>query len=419
MADDFDDVPPVNPAPQPPPPTVTVPPRVLPVRYPPPPPRSGGGFGRALLVLLLLGSLGLNLFACAGLLFRNLFVSEADYASLAVNEKFLGGSAAAADKVAVIRIEGPIMEGLLAYPHKQIERAAEDKNVKAVVVRIESPGGSITASDDLHRRLVHLRDGTTPKLAEKGTDAKPLVVSMGAMAASGGYYVAMPAALDPKKPAQKKLFAERTTITGSIGVYAAFPNAAEFAKKYGFEMEMIKAGDVKGSGSLFHKMSPQERQPWADMVDTAYRQFLGVVEEGRPALKGKLTEDLFAPRSIPLYDDKGNVVVENGEPKTATYTRKRADGGIFTADEAKKYGLIDAVGTLEDAAAEAAQEAGLAKYKLVQYVRPPSLFGLLSGADVAATPPLDFGRLATGLGPRVWYLLPQAELSATLAGANH
>src|SRR5207253_9361737 len=126
-----------------------------------------------------------------------------------------------------------------------------------------------------------------------------------------------------------------------------------------------KAGDVKGSGSLFHKMSPQERQPWADMVDDAYHQFLGVVEEGRPALKGTLTEDLFPPRPIPLHDDKGNVVTEDGKAKTATYTRKRADGGIFTAEEAKKYGLIDAIGTLEDAAAEAARQAGVAKYKLV------------------------------------------------------
>jgi protease-4 len=335
-----------------------------------------------------------------------------------VHEKYVGGSSSVAEKVAVVRIEGTIMEGMLAFAHKQIEEAAKDRHVKAVVVRVESPGGTITASDDLHRRLVHLRDGTTPKLKEKGADPKPLVVSMGSMAASGGYYVAMPAARDPQKPEEKKIFAERTTITGSIGVYAAFPNAAEFAKKHGIEMDMIKAGDVKGSGSFFHKMSPQERQPWEDMVENAYHQFLSIVEEGRPMLKGKLTEDLFEPKTIPIRDDKGNVVMADGKPQTATYTRKRADGGIFTAQEAKQYGLIDAIGTVEDAAAEAAREAGLSQYKVVHYVRPPSLLGLLSGSDVSSAEPLNLSRLANVLGPRVWYIVPQAELSARIAAGR-
>jgi protease-4 len=389
---------------------------VLPVQYIAPPPRRGGGFFRALLVLLLFGSLALNIMLiCGGLLIRGIGVSESDYSALPVRERHLGGSTSAADKVAVVRIEGTIMEGLLAFANKQIEEAAKDREVKAVVVRIESPGGTITASDDLHRRLVHLRDGTTPRLQDRGSDPKPLVVSMGAMAASGGYYIAMPAALDPKKPEAKKLFAERTTITGSIGVYAAFPNVADFAKNHGIEMDMIKAGDVKGSGSLFHKMSPQERQPWEDMVENAYHQFLSVVEQGRPALKGKLTEDLFEPRTIPLHDDRGNVMTENGQPKTATYTRKRADGGIFTAEDAKRYGLIDAIGTVEDAAAEAARQAGLSTYKTVHYVRPPSLLGLFSGSEASAAGRIDLGRLANVLGPRVWYIVPQAEFSALLS----
>src|SRR5881227_3096980 len=155
-----------------------------------------------------------------------------------------------------------------------------------------------------------------------------------------------------------------------------------------------RSGDVKGSGSLFHEMTPQERQPWEDMVEHAYRQFLDVVEEGRPALKGKLTEELFAPKTIPLHDDKGNVVLgDDGKPKTATYTRKRADGGIFMPDEALQYGLIDAVGTLEDAIAEAADEAGLkTKYRAVTYERPVTLLGLLGASGrVRSANPLDLG----------------------------
>src|SRR5436309_1337372 len=110
-----DDIPSVNP----------VSPRAYPVRYPLPP-RSGGGIGRVLLILLLLGSIALNvLLLCGGLLIRGFGSTEHDYAALAVNERFLGGSSAAADKVAVVRIEGTIMEGLLAFPHKQIEEAAK------------------------------------------------------------------------------------------------------------------------------------------------------------------------------------------------------------------------------------------------------------------------------------------------------
>jgi protease IV len=343
-------------------------------------------------VLLLLGSLGLNaLLLCGGLALSSV---AGDSEGPALNERFHGGTAGAADKIAVVRIEGVIMEGFLGYAHKQIERAAGDKGVKAVVVRIESPGGTITASDELHRRLVQLRDGTTPKFQTSGTAPKPLVVSMGNLAASGGYYIAMP------------------------GVYASFPNAEELARKYGVEMDMIKAGDIKGSGSLFHKMTPQERQPWEDMVNHAYNQFLAVVEAGRPQLKGKLTEDLFPPKTIPLHDDRGNVLKsEDGKSKTAEYTRKRADGGIFTSDEALKYGLVDAVGPLEDAIAEAARQAGVAKYKAVTYEKPLSLLAALTGNASGSAPTaggLDVGRLVNALGPRVWYLVPQAEGGALL-----
>src|SRR5262249_35891033 len=150
------------------------------------------------------------------------------------------GSKSASDKFAVVRIDGLLMEGLTGYAEKQIEQAAEDKHVKAVVVRINSPGGSITASDELHRRLTRLRD----RVAEKKTAAKPLVVSMASMAASGGYYIAMPS---------KVIYAERSTITGSIGVYASFPDVTGLSDKVGVDMTYIKRGAVKASGSPFRQ----------------------------------------------------------------------------------------------------------------------------------------------------------------------
>src|SRR5581483_6527465 len=112
---------------------------------------------------------------------------------------------------------------------------------------------------------------------------KPLVVSMSSLAASGGYYIAM---------AAPRVLAERTTITGSIGVYAAFPNLYHLADKYGFEMIVIKSDVMKDSGSPFKPMKPEERQLWQDMVNHAFSQFLAVVEEGRPKLKGKLIDNV-------------------------------------------------------------------------------------------------------------------------------
>jgi protease-4 len=385
------------------------PPRVIPVYPAAYPPSRGSSAGRVFLVLFLLASLALNAFMiCGGWFLGSLFNSDSPDG--APPERFFSGNADAKDRIAIVRIDGPLVDGQLSYEHRQIEAAAQNPNVKAVVVRIDSPGGTISASDDLHRRLIQLRDGTTPKFQARGTAPKPLVASMGGIAASGGYYVSMPAATGAG-PVAKKLFAERTTITGSIGVYSSFLQAEELAKRHGVGMELIKAGSVKGSGSWFHRMTPQERQPFADMVDHAYQQFIEVVEAGRPQLQGKLTENLFPPKAISVYDDRGDVVKdEAGQPKTTTYTRQRADGGIFTAEEALRWGLIDAIGTLDDAVAEAAKLAMITNYRAITYERPISLMGLLTGSQAATKP--GFSQIATGLGPRVWYLAPGAEMNA-------
>lgn len=372
-----------------------------------PPPRggrsSGGiGCGTIFLIVALLGSLFFNVVICAGL-----FASKVGDLDLDTHltEKLHAGNHLASDKVAVVKIEGTIMDGLLNYAHHEIDQAAQDNNVKAVVVRVDSPGGSITASDDLLRRLEQMRDGTTPK--HPGTP-KPLIVSMGGVCASGGYFISMAAAQNPADLTQPRIFAERTCITGSIGVYASLPNAKQMADKIGVKMELIKAGDIKGSGSPFHEMTPQERQPWQDMVENAYKQFIDVVETGRPVLKGKLTKDLFEPREVAKYDDKGAIVDKSG----GKYTRKLADGGIFTAKEAKEHKLIDDIGTLDDAIAEAVKQAGLRDWRAISYEKPVNLISLLTGSQASVQtqsllPRADFT-------PRLWYLLPAAEVDARL-----
>jgi protease IV len=300
-----------------------------------------------------------------------------------------------------------LIEGRLDFMEKQIEQAATDDQVKAVVVRIISPGGSITASDAIHRRLSKLRNGDS----EKGTKGKPLVVSMGALAASGGYYVAMPA---------QAIYAERTTLTGSIGVFASFPNVKELGDKIGFKMEVIKAGAVKASGSAFREMTPEDRALWQDMVDHAYAQFKGVVEDGRPQLKGKLEDKVVnEPRTVTVID-------KDNQTKTAQvqYVRQLADGGIFTADKAEKLGLIDHIGYVEDAVKDAAGRATLgSNYEVIAYERPKGLAERLLGIEEKNKPApanaLDPAHLAAGLTPRLWYLAPQSELAGIVSAGEH
>jgi protease-4 len=363
----------------------------------PPPPRRFSFWrwlGWAMLVLVLVGSLTLNVVVIWALSTTLNFWSSEN----AVVERHLAGQANSPNKIAVIHINGVLMEGLTGFARREIDRAAKDNGVKAVILRINSPGGTITSSDDLHRRILELRDGSPLKK----TSPKPVIASMGSIAASGAYYLAMPA---------HPLIAERTTATGSIGVFAAFPNVTELSKKVGFSMTLFRAGDVKDSGSPFRNMSEKEAAIWQDLVNHSYLQFLQVVEEGRPQLKGKLQEDISIDETVPIRDEKARVQHRH-------YTRYRADGGVFTADLAKKYGLIDNIGYLDDAIVAARQAAGLGEneYNVVSYERPLSLVEEMLG--IKARPPasaLDPARLAEGAVPRLWYLAPQSEFAGILA----
>jgi protease-4 len=226
---------------------------------------------------------------------------------------------------------------------------------------------------------------------------------MGGLAASGGYYAAMPC---------KTLYAERTTLTGSIGVFASFPNVRELTEKVGIKMEVIKRGDVKDAGSPFKDMSPEERLLWQDMVNQAYDQFLQVVREGRPDIKDKLTEAI--DKTVTVRDPK------TGKETQEVLTRSRVDGGIFTATEAKELGLVDRIGYLEDAIKDVASQAGLGDdYRVVTYQRPLTLANLLFGAQSPEPGmQLDAKRFAAAATPRLWYLAPQSELAGLLTAAG-
>jgi protease-4 len=235
---------------------------------------------------------------------------------------------------------------------------------------------------------------------------------MASMAASGGYYISMPA---------HTLYAERTTVTGSIGVYASFPDVTGLSDKVGVDMTIIKRGAVKASGNPFRKLSPEEYEVWNDMVGHAYDQFRDVVKEGRgDRLKADLTARVIDEDRTVTFDEKDPKTQQAvTQQKTIHYVRQLADGGIWTADQALKYGLIDKVGYLDDAIKEAHDQAKMGDdWKAVTYQRPPLLAELLGVQGQQSAAALDPARLADAAAPRLWYLAPQAELSGILKAAS-
>ncbi|WP_261341129.1 S49 family peptidase [Fimbriiglobus ruber] len=254
-----------------------------------------------------------------------------------------------------------------------------------------------------------MRDNTNPRYA--GTGPKPLVASMGSIAASGGYYVAMPAG---------KVLAESTTITGSIGVFAALPNVSELAHKNGVHLELIKAGSIKGGGSPFQTLSPEERQPWQEMVDHAYDRFLEVVANGRPGLTRQRLVSETIEKQIFTYDEKGVPIKgPDGKPVTVKAVRYRADGGSYTPPQAKELGLIDGLADLPTTIATAAEIAKLSKYRAVVYERPKGLAEQLLGVELhQPNHPLGVETLGHALTPRLWYLSPQFELAGSLSAVT-
>jgi protease-4 len=231
---------------------------------------------------------------------------------------------------------------------------------------------------------------------------------MGNIAASGGYYIAMPAG---------KVFAEPTTITGSIGVFAMIPNVSELAKNNGVRVELIRAGDIKAGGSPFQPLRSEERQPWQDMVDGAYDRFLSVIRTGRPALTREKLLNEKITRTVSVYGEDGLPLLnEQRQPVTRIQTRYRADGGSFTPQQALELGLIDEIGDVHAAIRHAANAAGLTDYEVISYRREPTLTETLLGIQATQPAhPLSTDSLANTLTPRLWYLSPGYELSGSLS----
>lgn len=234
----------------------------------------------------------------------------------------------AGDKIAVITLSGAITsEGgsLLFGPtitpgsvREQLGRAEKDIAVRAIVLRIESPGGVVAPCQEILKEI------------EQVKESKPIVVSMGNMAASGGYYISAEA---------DKIVALPGTLTGSIGVISQIPNVKGLYDKLGIEMQTFKGGKYKDMYAGLRELTPEEKEIMQQLVDDYYEQFVAVVAEGRGLSKDEV--------------------------------RSLATGQLYTGAEAKELGLVDELGGLDAAIDLAAELAGITTPK-IEYYEPPS-----------------------------------------------
>jgi protease-4 len=227
--------------------------------------------------------------------------------------------------VGLVEITGPIVSSDDAV--RLIKKYRDNNSIKAIVIRLDTPGGGVAASQEIYEAV------------KKAREIKPVVCSMAEVAASGGYYIACGC---------DSIVANPGTLTGSIGVILSYAMVEELMKKIGVKFEVVKAGEVKDMGSPFREMSPQERFLMQTMIDDVHLQFIEAVSEGR-----KIPID-----SVKLF----------------------ADGRMFSGRQALNLRLVDKLGTLDDAVALAGEMAGLKETPKVikERKRRPSLFDLLA-----------------------------------------
>jgi protease-4 len=277
-----------------------------------------------------------------------------------ITEKHESGAVFADNKVAIISITGVIMDGE-GYAKSQIDRVRDDASVKAVVVRVDSPGGTVTGSDYIFHHLNKLRQ-------EKGI---PMVVSMGSMAASGGYYVSMAVG-----DQEKSIYAEPTTTTGSIGVIIPHYDVSGLMARYDVKDDSIASHPRKQMLAMTRPIPEEHRELLQAYVDESFDRFKEIVKQGRPAFR---------------KDDSALIALATGE--------------IFTATKAKEAGLVDEIGFLEAAIDRAMELAHLetSNTSVVRYLQPPSLFDV-SGLMMSKSKQPDLSALLELTSPRAYYL---------------
>lgn len=282
-------------------------------------------------------------------------------------EKYHSLNKQAQKKVAIVDVSGTIMEGD-GFVKEQLDRIRADEDVVALVLRVNSPGGTVTGSDYLYH---HIRELTSDR-------DLPLVVSMGSICASGGYYLAMAVG-----DTEDAIFAEPTTWTGSIGVVIPHYDFSGMLENYDVKDDSIASHKYKLMGSPTRKLDPEERaeerELFQELVDLSFNGFKDIVRSGRPKFRA---------------DDAALDAVATGQ--------------IFTAKQAKEKGLVDKIGFIEDAISRAVELAGrdADTVRCIKYSEPPASIATLLSAK-SSQPNLLGADLQSFLdltAPRAYYL---------------
>lgn len=267
-----------------------------------------------------------------GLLFLGMMFVAISFLVFASALKRDGGeyvSSGSGDKIAIVEINDVIVSSEKTV--EQIKKFREDKSIEAIVLRINTPGGGVAASQEIYEEVKRTRDG-----------GKIVVVSMGSIAASGGYYIAVGSSLIVSNPG---------TLTGSIGVIAQFISIKDLAEKLGINQTTIKSGNLKDAGNPFREMNDSDKAYFQDVVDNSFGQFLDVVAKERKMDKETLL--------------------------------KYANGRVFTGLQAKEYGLVDSLGTFEDAIRITSKMAGIeGEPRIVREKKRFSFFEEMLGSKI-------------------------------------
>jgi len=336
-----------GPAAPPAPAKVPPPPPPPPGWYPPPPRKSTGRkIVTSILVVVLIVSLVSNMYLLAAV------IAQLDHGM----SKTTITEGEETQTVAFYTVAGMINDDSVRQFRRFYSTIDDDANVKAVVVRVDSPGGAVSSSDQIHDMIAKLRQA-----------GKKVVVSMGGLAASGGYYISAGA---------DSIVAEPTTVTGSIGVIASWPILKGTLEKLGMETVVIKSTHARGwkdEGSWLEKPSARHREHLQQVLDKIQEQFELVVTQGRG--------DRLKPREASYRVKLG----EGPQVKTIEVTETEPfNGKIYLAEEAEELGLVDLIGYRDAAIAIAAELAGLSNPHVVEYQPRASLLsGLVRSRNSA------------------------------------
>ncbi len=286
-----------------------------------------------------------------------------------VVETFHSRSASAEAKVAIVTVSGAILGGD-GFAGSQIDKIEDDDAVRAIVLRIDSPGGTVSGSDEIHHRISSLA-------AERNL---PVVVSMGGICASGGYYIAMASGGE-----EDSIYAEPATLTGSVGVLIPNYDFSQLLERFNVTDTTVSSGPLKEMLSPTKPRTPEleerQREVLQSLVDEMFERFASIVRDGRP----KITDEQF---------------------------EEIGTGRIFTAEQAVGVGLVDRIGFLDDAVDRAVELTGLAdeNVRVVKYGRPAGLLDDVLGTTGTAARldasglTLSLDALAEWTAPRCWYL---------------